>query len=90
MTQPTVSNKAAYGQDITAPASGVFVITPHDTNELSTYTRAIRATIAGNIKINGVDGIDCVCAFTAGETRPIRARLIYATGTTATGIEGMY
>lgn len=76
--------------DITGPAFGVFAVTPSDTVYLAKPTRAIRATVGGTIKITGADGVATTCAFTGGETRPIRAVLIWATGTTATGIEGMY
>jgi hypothetical protein len=72
------------------PANGVFLITPSDTVDLLEYTRAIRANAAGTIAILGVDGVTTTCNFLAGETRPIRARRIMATNTTATGIEGMY
>jgi hypothetical protein len=72
------------------PASGVFLITPNDTVDLLEYTRAIRANTAGTIAILGVDGNTVTCNFLAGETRPLRARRIMSTNTTATGIEGMY
>lgn len=80
---------AAYS-NMNDPAYGVFAVTPSDTLELAHPSRAIRVTVAGNVKITGADGVATVCAFAAGETRPIRAHLIWATGTTATGIEGMY
>lgn len=72
------------------PANGVFAVTPSDSVDLAKMTRAIRATTAGNIAIIGADGVACTCAFAAGETRPIRAKRIKSTDTTATGIEGMY
>lgn len=71
-------------------ALGVFAVTPSDTVELTNSTRAIRANTSGTIKITTINGSVCTCAFTGGETRAIRAKLIWATGTTATGIEGMY
>lgn len=71
-------------------AMGVFAVTPSDTVELINATRAIRATVGGNIKITTTNGSVCTCAFLSGETRNIMAKLIWAAGTTATGIEGMY
>lgn len=71
-------------------AIGGFEITPDDDNDLAIYTRAIRASGAGNIKITGVDGNTWIAAFLAGETRPIRAKRVWDEDTTATGIEGMY
>lgn len=72
------------------PATGVYAITPDDGNDLPIRIRAIRATIAGNVAIIGADGIAATCAFIAGETRAIRVTRVKATGTTATGLEGMY
>ncbi len=69
---------------------GVFAITPNDGTDLAIFTRAIRATGAGNVSLVGIDGVTTTCAFLAGETRQIRARRVRATSTTATGIEGMY
>lgn len=76
--------------DITGPAYGVFNVTPSDTVDLLKSSRAIRVTIGGAVKITGADGVTTVCDFIGGETRPLRATRIWATGTTATGIEGMY
>ena len=72
------------------PATGVYVITPADGADLPIRTRAIRASGAGNINLIGADGVTCVCAFSAGETRPLRVTRVLSTSTTATGIEGMY
>ena len=73
------------------PADGVFLITPSDTVNFTHATRAIRATVAGNVAVV-LAGTDTavVCAFAAGETRPIKAKRVNATSTTATGLEGMY
>lgn len=76
--------------DISGPAFGVFAVTPSDTVTLLKQTRAIRANVGGDIKLTGIDGVATVCKFASGETRLIRAQLIWSTGTTATGIEGMY
>jgi len=71
------------------PASGVFAITPNDTDNLAHTTRAIRCSGAGNLDIIGADGENATCAFLAGETRAIRAKRVLTTST-ASGIEGMY
>lgn len=72
------------------PATGVYAITPDDNNDLPTRIRAIRATVAGNVAIIGADGVAATCAFLAGETRALRITRVKSTGTTATGLEGMY
>lgn len=71
-------------------ANRVFVITPNDSQDLAFVTRAIRATAAGKVRLIPLAGGAPVdCDFAASETRPIRAVKVFATGTTATGLEGM-
>ena len=74
----------------TGSALGVLVVTPSDSVDLTYIVRAIRVTVGGTVKITSGDGTAVTCAFTDGETRPLTASRIWATGTTATGIEGMY
>jgi hypothetical protein len=81
MANMAVGNESAYG---------VFIVSPSDTVDLTNTTRAIRATVGGVITLIGMDGVQVACAFSSGETRSIKARRILTTGTTATGIEGMY
>jgi hypothetical protein len=71
-------------------ASSVWIVAPSDSVDLAYTTRAIRVTVGGAVKINTLAGDTVVCAFLDGETRAIRATRIWATGTTATGLEGMY
>ena len=80
---------AAHASGLDSPASDVFPITPNDSTDLAVATRAIRASGAGNVVLVTVAGNERTCAFAAGETRPIRATRVKATGTTATGLEGM-
>ena len=72
------------------PAQGVLTVTPSDTVDLTKVVRAIRANTAGTIRITSVDGTIGNLNFLAGETRPVACTRIWAAGTTATGIEGMY
>lgn len=64
-------------------------ITPNDGTDLVRVTRAVRAAGAGVIKWHNRTGDLQTTTVGAGETVPIRARRILATGTTATGIEGL-
>lgn len=80
---------AVYSSGLDSPASLVFVITPDDGNDLAVPTRAIRADGAGDVVLVTAGGSAVTCKFAAAETRPIRAVRILATGTTATGLEGM-
>lgn len=72
-----------------SPPGSLFVITPHDTNELVIATRAIRCTVAGVLVVVGVDGVACSCNFTAGETRPMRVKIVKSTGSDAAVIAGV-
>lgn len=67
----------------------VVSVTTSDSVDLAVMCQAIRATAAGNIKITCPSGATPTLAFAAAETRYVRATRIWATGTTATGIEAM-
>lgn len=65
-------------------------ITPNDTTVFSTV-RGIYLGASGNLKVDMSDGATVTfTALSAGVIHPIAARKIYATGTTATGIVGLY
>ena len=81
---------AAEIQTGNGPYQGVFLITASDATVFTNATRAIRAAGAGNVALRTVLGQTVTCAFLAGETRQICADKVLATGTTSTGIEGMY
>ncbi len=71
----------------TGPARKLRVVTPHDTNELEYATNGILAKVAGDLSIVAVDDTDPVTVpIAAGQVLPIRAKIIRATGTSATGI----
>lgn len=70
------------------PINGAFAIVPHDTNELACLTRSIYVGVAGDVKVKLYDGsIATYTAMPVGR-HPLRARLVFATGTTATNIIG--
>lgn len=74
-----------------APATGAFAITPHDTNGLQAYTRSIYVGGGGDVKVEMSDGT--VVTFydvIAGSILPVTARIVWATGTTATNLVGLY
>jgi hypothetical protein len=77
------------GQGKGEPAEAVFNITPSDTVDLPWVTRAIRVGGAGDLALKSYRGdVTIVPDMLAGETIAVRAVLIYATNTTATGIVG--
>jgi hypothetical protein len=75
-----------------APPTNSFVITPSDTLELPFVTRAVYVGAAGDItlRLAGDTGSHIIKAVAVGTTLPIRARQIYATGTVASQLVGLY
>ena len=74
-------------------ASGVFLITPDNSNDLDQMTWGISFAAAGDLKIDDEEGNTVVIpsgALAAGIIHPIHATRVYATGTSATGIVGYY
>ncbi len=76
---------------LASPASGAAAITPHDTNELTIYTRGIYVGGAGDIALTTVGG-DAVTfsGALAGTVLPIRAKIVKSTNTTATNLLALY
>lgn len=66
-------------------------ITPHDANDLVNPTVAIYVGVDGDLKVNLVGGATVTFKNLAGGVfHPIRATRVYATGTTATDIVGVF
>lgn len=75
---------ASFADTVDTPAREMFLITPHDTNEVSPIPKAIRCNVAGNVTLRAMEsGSDVTFAMVAGEVLPVRARFIRAS-TTAT------
>jgi hypothetical protein len=76
---------ANFQSGLQSPPRNTFAITPSDTTELPFVTRAVYVGATGDItaRLAGDTGSVTLKAVPAGSTLPIRARQIYATGTTA-------
>jgi hypothetical protein len=76
---------------MSGPAENAFAITPDNDNDLATVTRWLYVGTAGHVKIDTANG-DTVTlnSLAAGVLHPIRARRVYATGTAALTIVGLY
>lgn len=73
------------------PAEKYDAITPHDTNNLATPTRGLYVGVSGDVKVISIDGNDVTFAgLMAGTIHAISCTRVYATGTAATGIVGIY
>jgi len=76
------------GQD--APARNAFAITPHDTNNLDPFTRALYVGGQGDVKVDTVAGDSAVVFVGVVGILPVQVARVYATGTDATDIVGLY
>lgn len=77
--------------EATFPLVGGFAITPSDSTDLPQVTRTLWVGGAGNVSVQMIDGTAITlqgCA--AGQEIPVRVRRVYATGTTASNIVGLY
>lgn len=78
----------AHGSD---PAFRAATITPSNTVDIAAPVRAIYVGGAGSVVITTVDGNDVTFAgLPAGMILPVRAVRVKATGTTATGLVGLW
>jgi len=83
---------AGYAGSLVSPPANAFDVTPSDTQDLPNSVRAIYLAVSGDVKVDMVGvGTGLVYpAVPANQWFALRAKRIYATGTTATGIKGGY
>lgn len=72
-----------------SPARDVVPITPSDATDIPVRPRALWVNVAGNISIDTDSQSSQVLAVAAGVV-PISPKRVRSTGTTATGIFGLY
>lgn len=76
---------------LTSPITNGFDIAPDDSSDLVTLPRAVMVTGGGDISAVLKDGGTVTLpGLSPGVLYPIRPRRIFATGTSATGIKGLY
>jgi len=79
---------------VSDPAAHCYAVTPNDSIDIPTTAKAIYVGTTGDIKVElAGDNVGVATVFKtvpAGAFLPIRARRIWATGTTATNIVAMY
>ncbi|MBL4757615.1 MAG: hypothetical protein JKY32_08250 [Rhizobiales bacterium] len=80
-----------YSPGPTGPLTGGFDVTPNDGADLSELPRALMVAGAGDVAVEFVDGTALTLpGLQAGVIYAVRVSRILATGTTATGIKGLY
>jgi len=73
------------------PAENAAVIAPNDDNDLPVVTRAMLIGGAGDIRVTMVGGQTLTIeGLNSGQLLPIRATKVFATGTTATKLTGLW
>ena len=73
----------------TDPAITLFDISPNDTADLEQVTTALNVATPGTVRVTMVDGSEADVLIHPGIAFPIRARRVWLTGTSATGIRGL-
>ena len=71
------------------PAARIFDITPDDAADLATMTTAINVATPGCVRMTTADGSIADVTIHPGQAFPVRARRVWLTGTSATGIRGL-
>lgn len=77
---------------VEAPASNGRAVTPNDGADLAEVTRAVYVGGAGDLRVmlRGDTAPVTLVAVPAGTFCPLRVKRVHATGTTATGIVGLF
>lgn len=76
---------------ISDPVDNAFAITPDNDNDLDHVTRGIYVGVSGDLKVDLNSGDTAVFKdIAAGIIHPLRVKKVYATGTDATDIVGVY
>lgn len=84
-------NFASWKAGLESPAENAFAVTTDNSTDLAISTRGIYVGVSGDLKVDTVGGNTVTfVGLAAGVIHPIRAKRIYATGTTATSIIGVY
>lgn len=71
------------------PAISIFDITPDDGADLAQETTALNVATPGTVRVTTIDGSTSDISVHPGQSFPIRARRVWLTGTTATGLRGL-
>lgn len=72
------------------PAISVFEIIPNDNVDLDHPTTALNVATPGSVRVTTVDGSVADLQIHPGHPFPIRVQRVWMTGTTATGLRGLF
>lgn len=85
-----MANYAGRKANMADPARNASAITPNDSADLTTRALALYVGVSGDVKLDTWGGETVTFANVPAGILPVRARRVYATGTTASGIIGLY
>jgi len=78
-------------ETLASPAASAFDVTPNDVADLPTTTRGITVVVGGAVTADFLqNGTNITVYCLAGIVYPYRLTRVYAAGTDATGIVGLY
>lgn len=77
------------GASLSSPAIDAVAVTPSDANDLAQVTRAIYVGSEGDLAVTMFSGANVTFTAVVG-VLPIRAKRVFSTGTTATGIVALW
>lgn len=72
------------------PAIAVFDVIPNDASDLPHVTTALNVATPGTVRVTTADGSVSDVTVHPGQSFPIRVTRVWLTGTTATGIRGLF
>jgi len=85
---PAIDTFASNSEGLTAPVDNAEAITPNDSADIVTATRALSVGAGGTLRVTTLGGNTVDLNPQDGQFMPIRVSRVHATGTTATGIVG--
>ena len=88
---PESNSETMYTDSFSNSARECANITPHDTNDLDPYARAIRVGVAGDVTIQTPRGTSVTfVGVQTGDILPVNVKRLMATGTDATDFIAFY
>ena len=88
---PAIDGFEHNGASLTSPIESGFAITPHDSNELTHITRQLFVGSGGNLSVTLKNGDELTFTnLPNAYLLDCRVKAVKATGTTASGILGLY
>ena len=73
-----------------SPARKMVAVTPNDSADLADIPKALLIGVGGTLTITAADDTSSVALTVSAGVLPVRAKRVFATGTTATGIVALY